>query len=1082
MMHGLTSTARLAVLILALALVALAPGWTQTSTQMPIAPPQTLGPTPNIPAPATPGTGTPAPTLPPLVIPSPPTGTTPGTYVPGTVVVPNQNMPVPTGVALPSSPGPLPLIPQQPYPVYPPAPTTPPPPVDPFTGVLPIFGHTLFSTNSNSALPPQSSPVSDAYVLGPGDVVTLHVWTGGNLQVTGAVQVDPEGNLFLQDVGRVGVQGLTLSAVRALLRSRYGKVFQEFTLEVAISQMRTVDVYVIGEVAQPGKYTLPGNATVFTALFAAGGPTATGSLRTVKLTRADNSLQMIDFYDYLLQGKRVADVPLQPGDTLNVPLVGPLVGVAGAVKRVAMYELKGSQTLAQALDMAGGLQAMAYAPRLEIRRYFANASFQTLDVDISKPGVASGFVLQDGDRIVADAVTYLLTNSIELDGQVYRPGLYQMRPGLTLSGLLHDAEGLMPTAYTTWGTLLRLNSHTAQYENVIINPLNAFQGQAGADLPLQAMDKVMIYARTDVEGSLTVNISGHVRTPEDVPFVPNMTIKDAVLQAGGLMPDALTSRALLLRVRPDMSREVLTVPLALALAGDPTQNLPLKAYDRLTIFAQTDIGTPPQVAINGQINNPGSFPRREDMTLSQLLTTAGGVIPGANGTIKITHGRYTDHPVVETATFTVGPSLPTPTPDLVLRDDDFVAVMGAPDYIATPVTVQILGQVGTPGPYALENPQAHPQGVWDLLKRSGGLLQNAYGPGIVVYRKSTSLLDARQQGQYTHVINNQDQQQRELHLETAMLPPAGSTVIGAAVPPLASALSGPQPAQPTAPSAPTPTPAPATSSAPAPTPYGAPTPTLVPAAGSSPTAITPTTGLPVISQTPGVTSPTTQPIGGLQLPTGPGGAAAMLAPPAAPLVTPATPTAGVIPASGAAPLTAAPAAGSVASSAVQQVTLGLAQAFSTQNAIMIAVPPRDLTTTTFSTAIPLDWKRLQASQGKDGDIILFDGDVVYIPTTPTLVYVAGAVQNQGALRFREGMRVVDATEESGGLGKDAVLHSAIVIHANGQVDHVTPKDKLAPGDIVIVPTQYIIQKAREQSGAERVLTALANAALFFRLF
>jgi hypothetical protein len=203
---------------------------------------------------------------------------------------------------------------------------------------------------------------------------------------------------------------------------------------------------------------------------------------------------------------------------------------------------------------------------------------------------------------------------------------------------------------------------------------------------------------------------------------------------------------------------------------------------------------------------------------------------------------------------------------------------------------------------------------------------------------------------------------------------------------------------------------------------------------------------------------------------------------AAPLVTPATAAAGIVPASGAVPTAAVPAAGSAAAAAIQQVTLGMAQAFTTQNAVMIAVPPRDLTTATFSTAIPLDWKLLQDSQGKQGDIVLMNGDVIYIPTTPTLVLVAGAVENQGPIRYCPGMRVSDAIRESGGVGKDAVLHSAIIIHINGQVDHAMPKDRVAPGDIIIVPTQYIIQKAREQSGAERVLTALANAALFFRLF
>jgi hypothetical protein len=167
---------------------------------------------------------------------------------------------------------------------------------------------------------------------------------------------------------------------------------------------------------------------------------------------------------------------------------------------------------------------------------------------------------------------------------------------------------------------------------------------------------------------------------------------------------------------------------------------------------------------------------------------------------------------------------------------------------------------------------------------------------------------------------------------------------------------------------------------------------------------------------------------------------------------------------------------------LEQVTLGLAQAFSTQNAVTIVVPPRALVNTTFSSAIPLDWHRLQASQGKQGDVVLQDGDVIYIPTTSNLVLVAGAVQNQGPIRYQPGMRMRDAVEQAGGVGTDAVLHAAIVIHLNGQTLRVSMTDMVEPGDIIIVPTKYITQKSRDQSALERALATVANAALFFRLF
>jgi len=165
---------------------------------------------------------------------------------------------------------------------------------------------------------------------------------------------------------------------------------------------------------------------------------------------------------------------------------------------------------------------------------------------------------------------------------------------------------------------------------------------------------------------------------------------------------------------------------------------------------------------------------------------------------------------------------------------------------------------------------------------------------------------------------------------------------------------------------------------------------------------------------------------------------------------------------------------------LQQVTLGLADAFTTQNAVTIIVPPRELAHTRLGRALPIDWDKIQATGGREGDVILRDGDIVYVPTQPTLVLVAGAVQNQGPLRYERGMKVQDAINQAGGPGKDAVLRSAIVIRVNGQTKPARMKDPVLPGDIVIVPTQYITQVVRSQSTLERALSALASLALTFR--
>jgi len=893
---------------------------------------------------------------------------------------------------------------------------------------LPIFGQGMFKRALTEALPVQGGPVPPTYVLGPGDLLQVRLWAGSVQQVDAQVPVDNEGAIALGDLGRIVVQGMTQEALRALLQQRYGRLYKDFALEVTVAQMRTVEVYVIGEVREPGKFLLPGNATVFTALYAAGGPNDTGSLRNLRLTRADQSLQTIDLYDYLLEGKRVADVPLLPGDTVFVPLASARVGVAGLVKRPAQYELKGQQTLDQVLAMAGGLQPQAYALRVQVRRYTGFESYKTIDVDLGKPGVAAGFALQDGDRVVVEEVTNELANAVYLEGQVWRPGAYELRQGLTLAALLREAQGLTPEAYGEWALLRRVNPETVRYEHMAINPLGALQGKAQYDIALQPGDRIFIYNREAVLGESRVSVLGQVRKPGEIDLLPGMTVRDAVLKAGGLLPGAFTARAQLLRVLPDMRKEALTVNLQAAMAGDAQANLLLQPHDQLTVSSVEEVGALAQVTIEGQVKQPGDYPRYEGMKVSDLLLAAGGVLPSAAGIIQVTHGRYSTKPEVERVQFTPGPALPLVTPDLVLRDDDHVAVMGQGGFVEKPWSVMVVGAVNNPGPYVLLHPMAQPEGVWQILKRAGDLRPEAYGPGIVVYRRAENLLTPEAGAGYLHVAEAIDKQRRELKLE-----PGGTTTTTAPAAPPATAAG------------------PAATGTPA-TPAAA---TTVPAPGAPPPAAGMATGG-TLGAAPSTATSTA----------GASAAAATSAPSPAPAEGTTTP-----PATEPTPAT----------TTTQQVARGLAEVFSTQNAVTLVIPPRELLGTTFARAIPLDWAQLQASQGARGDVILQDGDVVYVPSQPGVVLVAGAVQNQAPLRYQKGMTVQEAIRQAGGASKDAALKQVLAIRLNGQVVPVSLRDQVQPGDIVVVPTEYIVKTVRAQTPLERVLNTIADVIVAFRV-
>ena len=949
----------------------------------------------------------------------------------------------------------------------------PPPPLpyvaDPFTQPLPVFGRSLFYNAAGESLPVQLGPVPPNYVLGIGDVIRVQLWTGQVQQVNVDLTADQQGNIALDDVGSIPVAGMSLAAFRSLLQQRYAKLYQGFTLTVTVPQMRTVDIFVIGEVNRPGKYTLPGNATLFTALFVAGGPTDAGSLRSLRLTHADNSVLNVDLYDYLLSGLRVADVPLQPGDSLFVPLLGPVVDVAGQVRRPARYEMKTPLTVPAVLAMAGGLLPQAFATRVQVRRYAANQTFQTWDLNLASGEAAQAFLLQDGDRVVAEPVVAELSNAVTLEGSVYRPGTYELTPGLTLGALLRAAEGLNPNAYGDWGLLRRLDPATGVYSALSIAPLPAQNGVAGLDLPLRARDMVTIYSRDTVLGQLTVSVLGQVRTPGPVLFLPGMTVRDALLQAGGLLPGAFADQASLVRVQPDMRRQVLAVNLARALAASPADNVVLQAHDELTVRALSDVGAPQMVSIRGRVKTPGDYPRYEGMKVSDLLAAAGGLVPGATSLAQVTHGRYTSAPLMETVKLDPNQPLGVVTPDLPLRDDDLVAVMSEGGFIQRPCAVLVLGQVTHPGPYVIPQPTSHPQGVWDLLSRAGGPTPDAYGPGIVVYRQTDSLMTDDQQAEFQRLLQLVDSQKHELRGQdfTSLVPSTTPPKGASAAPATGSSVPASTPGS--------------SSSVATPSGLGAP-----PGAGLALASGTPPPAIPSLPS-PGTSTPGTTPTAAAELPaesapTSAALAAGLAQPPstidndtgtaAVPGSTPDTGTTAGLP-------TPAPA---VVRQATQVLTKSLAGAYSdSRGNLLLVIPPRDLASATFSRALPVSWKELQASAGQRGDVILGDGDVIYVPVRPGLILVAGAVQNQGAQRFTEGLTVGMAVQRAGGLGPDAEPNRLLIIRLNGEIVPVTRRaTRLEPGDAVIVPTGYIVHNIHSASGIERLLSFMASTVAGFR--
>jgi protein involved in polysaccharide export with SLBB domain len=571
------------------------------------------------------------------------------------------------------------------------------------------------------------APVPPNYVLGPGDVIELHVWSRGRAQQETTLTVSPDGFVFLPAAGRLTVAGQTLQQARDTITQTYQKLYDQPAVTLVLSTQRVVDVYVLGDVQVPGRHTLIGMATVFMALYEAGGPSESGSYRRIRLQRLGEKPRTVDLYDALMSGEQNGDALLQSGDTIFVPPARMEIGVAGEVRRPARYELTAPTMLAEALEMAGGLAPNAYAPAIEVWRTGDHRGWQLVNLDVAKDN--SGFSLQDGDLIVVKPLLGRVEQSAAIEGAVRRPGAYALAEGLTVSKLIRLAEGPSENASFQTGLIWRWDE-AGGYQLVHFSVKDALTGDPQADPKLQARDIVRVLPRRPEN----VEIKGEVLRPSTYPFGEGMRVSDLVLLAGGLLPEAHTQRADLLRLQPTNRFTIIAVDLEKALSGDAEADLRLAAGDVLQVKAQGAALPPRVVYIEGRVRSPGPFPRREGMKVSDLVHGAGGFYPGVCG-IEYIHGRFRGKTEIAQLKVTLEGTGYRIEPDLVLHDDDRISVQAYGDFVAAAPVVHIRGMVAVQGAYALHNDQtAQADTVWGVIQRAGGLQPEADPRGIVVYR------------------------------------------------------------------------------------------------------------------------------------------------------------------------------------------------------------------------------------------------------------------------------------------------------------------------------------------------------------
>ncbi len=421
------------------------------------------------------------------------------------------------------------------------------------------FGLDVFRKGAaNPDYIPMDLPVGPSYVVGPGDSLSIDLWGGVSQRLPRTV--DREGRVALPEVGPVLVSGRTLGDAQEIVQRALRTQFRDVSADVSLLRLRSVRVYVVGDVTAPGAYDVSSLSTPLNALFAAGGVTPQGSLRRLQHYRGKQLIEEVDAYDLLLHGIRGDLQRLENGDSLMIPPLGPVVTVEGMVRRPAVYELRNEKTLLDVLDLSGGILPAAALRHIEVQRLVAHEKRTMLSVQISDTSDSeavrsqmSGFEVQDGDEIHIFPIAPYNSASIYLQGHVLRPGRYSYKPEMKLTDLVTSYADLLPEPSVLYAEIIRL--HAPDYHPVV----ETFDLATALEHPdkspkLEPLDTVRIFGRFDFEPDPEVLITGEVRAPGRYRTSGQQHLRDAIFQAGGVTPDAWLDSAQLFRRQPGWTR------------------------------------------------------------------------------------------------------------------------------------------------------------------------------------------------------------------------------------------------------------------------------------------------------------------------------------------------------------------------------------------------------------------------------------------------------------------------------------------------------------------------------------------------
>lgn len=492
-----------------------------------------------------------------------------------------------------------------------------------------VFGRNIFTNKNLSFEPDMNVATPQDYRLGPGDEIIIDIWGASENSIR--QEISPDGCITIPGLGVISLNGLNIADAREYLKSELSKIYADEgnQIQVTLGNTRSIKVNVMGEVMVPGTYTLSAFASVFHALYSAGGITDLGSLRDIRVSRNGNTVANVDVYEYILQGKTDGNISLQEGDVIIVPTYEAIVKVEGKVKRPMKYEMKSDESISTLLKYAGFFAANAYKNSVRVvRQEGRQFSIATVERDDF-----ASFKVMDGDVVSADSIINRFSNKLEVVGAVYRPGIYEFCENInTVKELLTQADGLLGDAFTNRAVLYRQRENLTS--EVLSVDVKGIMNGTSPDVELKNNDLLYIPNIHDIKYTGDVYISGEIKNPGVYPYSDNMTLEDFVITAGGLKDEASLVRVdVSRRIKDNKGTEVtetvgqnFTFGLKDGFIVDGEPGFVLEPYDQVFVRKSPGYSVQKNVTINGEVLYEGEYSLNfKNERLSSLIERAGGI-------------------------------------------------------------------------------------------------------------------------------------------------------------------------------------------------------------------------------------------------------------------------------------------------------------------------------------------------------------------------------------------------------------------------------------------------------------------------